>query len=284
MQHGAAVELLARAPMFRGLGGELLTAILQRGDTHQFGAGQALAVAGEPAGECLFILEGNVTLLDPEGRELEHKLEPGMSLNDMAMFVETDHFFDAVAVDDVAVFKFQREAMGNLMVEQPYLAAHFASNIKHNLARTADTLRELDDTLARSTPEVPQFDDAPPATEVAVKAVPDIAAGAVESAASFMSNGSDGPVSNGASNDVLNDMASDLPVQDLLADLNAARGPADQTPPEQGRGLKVFSSPAPRRSREVRPQSFSEPGSPIYGPDAGHGWSPANYARGNSTR
>ena len=98
MQHGAAVELLARAPLFRGLGGELLTAIVQMGDMLHFGAGQALALGGAPAYGGLFILQGKVSLENPEGCGLE----PGMSVSDMALFVETSHFCDAVAVDHVA--------------------------------------------------------------------------------------------------------------------------------------------------------------------------------------
>ena len=70
MQHRAAIELLARTPMFSGLGGELLTAIYQTGDMLEFGVGQSLTSAGAPADAGLFILDGKATLIESEGHEL----------------------------------------------------------------------------------------------------------------------------------------------------------------------------------------------------------------------
>ncbi|MFQ5625978.1 MAG: hypothetical protein ACE5FM_04915, partial [Methyloligellaceae bacterium] len=71
MQHDAAVELLARAPLFRGLGGELLRDISAGGAIQQFCAGQLIVEAGLPADAALFIVQGNATLQDATGRDLE---------------------------------------------------------------------------------------------------------------------------------------------------------------------------------------------------------------------
>jgi len=272
MQHEAAVELLASTPIFRGLGGKLLTAILQRGDICWYGVDQQLVVVGAPADGALFILEGKASLVDPDGNKLELKLEPGMSLNDMAMFVDTSHFYGAVVEDEVTVFTLGQDAMSQLMLEHPYLAAHFFRYIKQSLTVTAESLHELHDGLAGSMPEIPKADEAPLTNEAAA------------GAANSMADGLDARTSHGASKIMPTDVEFGLPVQDLLADLNAARGDADQTPPQPEHDQRVFPSLAPRRSREARQQTLSEPGSPIYGQAGGHDLSPANFARGSSTR
>jgi signal-transduction protein with cAMP-binding, CBS, and nucleotidyltransferase domain len=264
MQHGAVVELLARTPMFRGLGGELLTAIVQRGHLLRFGAGQMLAIAGEPADKSFFILEGKANFLDPEGNELDLELR---SINDMAMFVETNHFYGALAVDEVMVFSLPRDAMCSLMLEQPYLAGHFARSIKQNLAVTAESLRELDDMLDKSAPEISKMDEPPLANEVAIEAPGVIAFDEINAASEGMENGQRQAVQNSA----MNGPAGNLPVNNLLADLNAARENSDQIPPEQAHDQMAFPSHAPRQSPEVRPKTFSELVSPRYDQAVAHG-------------
>lgn len=280
MQHDAAVELLARAPMFLGLGGELLTAILQRGDMRHFGVGETLATAGKPARESLFILEGEVTLLDPGGCEIELKLHPGMSLNDMAMFVETSHFYGAEAEEEVAAFSLQRDVMSHLLLEQPYLAEHFTRTIRQKLTMMAGTLRELDETLSLSTPEVPSFDDTPLTNGASIDWTGDFENGAVKDSTDVMGNALVAQDPHG----IPDVMANSLPVQDLLADLNAARGRPDQIPPVRGHDQRALPSLAPRRSHEARSRTFSEPGLPTHGRADGPDLSPANSARGSSTR
>ncbi len=268
MQHDAAVELLARTPMFRGLGGELLTAILQGGSTRGFSAGQQLAVAGARADAGLFILSGNVTLVDSSGCSLEVQIVPGMFINEIAMFVETTHFYGAVAVDEVVAFSLPRAAMRLLMRQQPYLAVHFVRMISQNLEMTKATLRELDETLTLSTPKIPLFDEAPMAN----------------GAANGVSHGLGGGASNGASNGAPDDLASALPVQDLLAGLNKANGHSDQIPPVQEHDQKAFPNRAPHRSPLVKRRTTLEPASPRYGQAAGPGSNPASSVLGNSTR
>ncbi len=241
---------------------------------------QPFVVAGAPADGALFLLEGKASLVDPEGNKLELKLEPGMSLNDMAMFIDTSHFYGAVVEDEVIVFSFMRDAMSQLMLEHPYLAAHFSRCIKQILTRTAESLRELHDAFSGSIAEIPEADEAPRTNGATAGADNGVTDSSVNGGANRMADDFDAQ----ASFSVSNDAEFGLPVQDLLADLNAARGDADQTQPQPGHDQRVFPSLAPRRSREARQQTLSEPGSPIYGQAAGHDLSPANFARGSSTR
>ena len=249
MQHDATVELLASTPMFRGLDGELLTAIVQRGETCRYGVDQPFVVAGAPADGTLFILEGKASLVSPEGNKLELKLEPGMSLNDMAMFVDTSHYYGAVVEDEVTVFALMRDAMSQLMLKHPYLAAHFARCIKQILTVTAESLHQLYDDLARSMPEIPEVKLMPLPNGAAVEAANGVTNSSVNGGANGLAADFDAQVASGASNGVANHMEFGPPVQDLLADLNAARGDADQIPPEPEHDQRAFPSPAPRRSR-----------------------------------
>lgn len=268
MQHDAVVELLARAPMFRGLGGELLTAIWQRGGSRIFSAGQPLAVADTMADAGLLILDGHVTLIDSQGYAVEQNLEPGMFLNDMAIFVETGHFYTAVAEDEVTAFILPRDAMHQLMQQLPYLAAHFVRTITQKLTETKDSLIELDENLAQSRLENPQLDEAPITNLVASGENDDLAVGTV----------------NGNANGIAGELASALPMQDLLANLNKSIDHPDQIPPEPGHDQTAFPSHAPRRQPSARRRTISEPASPKYDQAAGHDLNLASSAHGNSTR
>ena len=151
MQHGAAAELLARLPLFDGLGDEYLTAIVERCETRQFGAGQVLAAADTPAESAQLVLEGEVALHDEGGRSMGQTRGPGAILDEMAMFVPTEHYPGAVAVEGGTVLELPRHVMGQILVEQPILAAQFAQNTRQNLARIARTLHELDTMLEESS-------------------------------------------------------------------------------------------------------------------------------------
>lgn len=168
MQHGAAAELLARLPLFNGLGAEYLTAIVERCETRQFGVGQVLAAADTPAESAQLILEGEVALHDEGGRSMGQTRGPGTILDEMAMFVPTEHYPGAIAVEGGTVLEMPRHVMGQMLVEQPILAAQFAQNTRQNLVRIAQTLHELDAMLEGSSaaldalpkPEISELEDA----------------------------------------------------------------------------------------------------------------------------
>lgn len=162
MQHGAAAELLAGTSLFRGLGGELLLAIIGRGETRRFSAGQPLAVAGARVEAALVILEGEAELEDASGLELGRVFGPGAILAPMGMFVETDHSAGMVAKSEVVALGLERGTVAQLMAEQPYLAAHFSHNVTQILASTTEVLREIENALARSTPTSDAPEEASP--------------------------------------------------------------------------------------------------------------------------
>lgn len=148
MQHDVTVELLARAPLFRGLGGELLGKLSRGGTLLRFRAEQPIASAGLAADAALFFISGSAKLQDRTGRDLGQNVGPGSMLCEMAMLVETSHVHGAVALDDVTILSISRETIGRLMAVEPALADILTRNIRHNLAVTAEKLRELDRQLS----------------------------------------------------------------------------------------------------------------------------------------
>ncbi len=306
MQHGAAVELLARVPVFHGLGGELLGVILQRGTIAHLRAGQTIAEAGVPAEAALFVLEGTARLQDASGRDLEPVAGPGTILCDMAMLIETSHIHGAVARSAVTLLGLPRDAIGQLMVAEPGLAAHFADNIRRNLAATAETLHRLDSLLAEPIDEGPYLDDgvqgdATDRPAAALQMAPEQPAGDTGGAAK---GGVNGGVNDGVNDGVnrfgpddagppvpeflrrpaavashfsaladrsMNETRPKVPVHDLLAELNGANGAANQIRPAPERDRMAAPSPAPRQPPAATRRPSSAPASPIHGQAAGHG-------------
>lgn len=294
MQHGTAVELLARAPVFHGLSGELLGVILQRSTTAQLRAGQTIAEAGTPAEAALFVIEGTATRRDASGRDLEPIMGPGAVLSEMAMLIETSHIHGAVARGAVIILSVSRAAMGQLMAAEPRLAAHFAGNIRRNLAATAETLQQLDSLLTEPIGAGPYSNDPAPRDETTLPAAglsvaPDQSApqsSGVENsgATGFGPNDADPPVPDflgqpaavasrfsALADRSVRGTSPAIPVHDLLADLNRANGAANQTRSAPVRDQTAAPSRAPHRPRAATPRLSSAPASPIHGQGAGRG-------------
>lgn len=294
MQHGAAVELLASSSMFRGLSGELLEAILQRGSIAHLCEGQTIARAGVPAEAALIILEGTAGLQDENGCDIEQIVGPGAVLCDMAMLIQTSHFHGAVARDAVTILSMSRVAMEQLMAANPQLAPQFAGNIRRNLAATAETLHQLDALLAEPIDVGPSLDTQPQMEETnpqiaASSMAPDQPAGET----SDVANGEDkiaAPEDTDASipeflrqpaavashfSSLVNRPASatraTVPVHDLLTELKRASGALGQTRSTRERDRKDGPSPAPRQQRAETRRPFSAPALPRHGQAAGHG-------------
>lgn len=310
MQHGAAAELLARSPLFGGLSGDLLRSIVERCALKQIGAGQVITIAGTPANSAYLVLEGEVALHDPRGRPLGETRDRGALLDEMAMFVETEHFPGAAAASNAWLLEIPRTVIGHLLIEQPHLAAQFAMNTKRNLARIAETLHRIDGMLLESsrtleavpagrmdiTPDGPDANGAargPSPLEIApLSASPSEAS--VRLAGRTAATGGAGRVNeqygqegggasgNGHAGERIN--GSDREAADLLAQLNAAFSQEAQTLREPAHDRTAFPSHALRRSPAQTLPPNADPGSPTRDPGAGPGSMPASLARGSSTR
>lgn len=306
MQHGAAAELLARTPLFRGVEGESLTAILRGGELQHYEAGQLIAVAGTTAETTFFILDGEVELRDTEARRVHSTLQPGMFLNQMAMFVETTNLFSAIALDRVVVLSLPPQSIAHAIFRQPYLAGIFAGNIRTELAATARTLHELERELEESMNGLPHCEadvepapganghdlvdgparefvesDIPCLPELEMMNGPGMPAPGVHPGGSMLEGGED---VRGAEVETQQSFWSKLQVTDLLAELRSSNDQTDRTRPEPERDRTASPSPAPRRQREARRTHVSGQGLPIYDQAGVRGSIVANPVHGNSTK
>lgn len=319
MQHGAAAELLARSSLFGGLSGDLLRSIVERCALKQIGAGQVITIAGTPADSAHLILEGEVALHDPRGRPLGETRGPGALLDEMAMFVETEHYPGAAAASNSWLLEIPRTVIGQLLMEHPHLAAHFAMNTRANLARIAETLRQLDGMLQESARALDAIhvpdDDSPPLAagqqetngagfkqsngrEAGAPDDPDRPESQVPAAFSprealaslariTAPNGGghadhDDMNGNGHTNGGHNGSAGKA--TDLLVQLNAAFSQESRTPREQARDRTAFPSRGLRPPLSDLGPLNAGPDSPTYDPDDGRDSMPASLAPGSSTR
>lgn len=308
MQHGAAVELLARTPLFHGVSGESLMAIMQGGELRRYDAGEFLAVAETAADAAIFVVEGEVRLTEADARPCHAKLQPGMFLNQMAMFIETSNLFNAVAEDEVMAFRLDAQSMGQVIYRQPHLAGLFAENIKRNLTTVAETLRGLDRDLEDSMNSLPEIEievepaiavngnDAPNHSgeeEIALLELPDMNGpdlselsailGPPAGEDDFLSEETVQQKEDAPAMESVEGFWSKLQVTDLLAELRSASSRIDQTPPEPVHDQTASPSPAPRRLREVRRPHVSGQGLPIHDQAGARGSIVASPALGNST-
>lgn len=244
MQHGAVAELLARSPMLCGLGSELLSAIILRGDMVRFDAGQPVTLAGTPADSAFFILEGRVALPEQGAEDKTPSLEPGSAISEMAMFVEMDHYHNSIALEDVTALQISRELMGHLVFERPVLAECFANNIRNNLTNVALLLQELDAELSASSLPEPELDTGSGDMGYPLLPAPAMEPEAANTLEDFQlpelhelevdmfgaENGEDSGAHEGAQ------------VRDIMSELSQFSLPPSQSPPEPEHDQTVFPS------------------------------------------
>ncbi len=233
MQHGAAAELLARVPVLRGIGGEFLSVIMQTGEPQRFTMHDTLAVSGMPADGAFVILEGQVALYTDDGRQFGDLLGPTDTVCEMAMIVETHHFFSAFGMSDGFALKFPYEPFGTLMRQYPWLAAHLARNIGQDLGATARTLHELDETLSASEAGLLPF------------------VGERDEKDEDATETQDLDEADGAMPSVLRDKSRG---EDLLVSLSEAISHSDRKTPEPEHGPMVSPSRALLQSLEDQPR------------------------------
>lgn len=301
MQYGASADLLSRLPLFSGLGNDTLLSIVQRCDIRPFSAGQVLSLADSPADAAILIIEGEVALHNAQGSPVGETRGPGAMLDEMAMFVTTDHFLGAVALSNGALLELSRHVFGQILAEQPALAHHFAQSTRQNLVRMADTLRELDSMLMQSEqllkalpaknekPDAPRISSYGQVNGSRENEQPDVLtpfgprealSGLAGRAAAASMNGE---VKNG-NGQTKNKASWSQQASDLIAQLNAAITPSDQTPRVQEHDQTAFPNRVLRQSHEEPLPKTAMPGSPRHDQVAGRDSTAASHGRDSSTK
>jgi CRP-like cAMP-binding protein len=145
---------LLRLEIFQGLKPLQITEIARQAERIVFKAGQVLIEDGAAGDAAIVVVSGEAvrTKAPMAGDDAEEPIEPGSMLGEMAMLIETDYSSTVVALGPVRALRISREAMLQMMLEDPNLAEHLVAKIARRLHGIAAELRKIDVVLA-SDPE-----------------------------------------------------------------------------------------------------------------------------------
>lgn len=149
----ALSALLVRLELFHELRPLQITEIVRRAEKVVFKPGQSLIADGEQGNAAIIIVSGEAVRTKAPMAPPDHEetIEPGSMLGEMAMLIETEYSSTVVARTAVRALRIQREAMLEMMLEDPKLAEHFVARIARRLHGIAAELRKIDVVLAEST-------------------------------------------------------------------------------------------------------------------------------------
>jgi CRP-like cAMP-binding protein len=149
MAIGKLVAPLLRVPLFAGLKPLQITEIARLAERCRFEQGDVITRAGDEADGAYLIASGLADRVAGEGgAAASEPIEPGSLVGEMAMLVEHRYGATVVARDRVLCLKITRAALRAQLEEDPALALHLQRRITDRLARVADDLRRIDETLA----------------------------------------------------------------------------------------------------------------------------------------
>ena len=148
------VAHLLRVELFHGLKPLQITEIAGRLERVTYRAGDVIAAIGEHADAALLLVAGRAETrgIDEDESEL---IEIGSLIAEMAMFIEYEFGTKIIATEAVKCLRLSREAMHELMLDDPSLAELLTRKITQRLAALADQLRDIDETLDAALPQMP---------------------------------------------------------------------------------------------------------------------------------
>jgi CRP-like cAMP-binding protein len=134
-----------RQELFQGLRPLALTEIVRRAERVVYRPGQKIISDGEEGDAAVLVIAGDAVRVKgaPDGAERE-PIEPGSLLGEMAMLVETEHTSTVVAETPVRALRIGRQAMFEIMADDPAVAEHFVDKVVRRLQHMADELRKID--------------------------------------------------------------------------------------------------------------------------------------------
>ena len=121
-QLGAELETMRRVP----LADEHVAAIRKIGSERTYGAGEMVAEVGKPIESFVYILDGEIEVVDPNsgGRLLESSLGPTQFMGEIGFLNGGSWFLGMRSVPETRVIEVEREAMLALMGRVPELSDH----------------------------------------------------------------------------------------------------------------------------------------------------------------
>lgn len=139
--------IVARCPLFADLAQGDLAALAQIGRYRQFEAGQGLFLAGDTPEGLHIVVQGRVRIfvLSPEsGREITLTVEePFMTVAELPSFDGGPYPAHAEALEDSVTLLLEQQALNDLLVSRPAIAAHLLRTMGRRLRRLVELLEQL---------------------------------------------------------------------------------------------------------------------------------------------
>lgn len=151
---------LLRLELFQDLRPLQITEIVRRAERIVYKPGQALISDGQHGDAAIIIISGEAVRTKAPMAPADHEelIEPGSMLGEMAMLIETEYSSTVIARTPVRALRIPREAMIEIMLDDPRLAEHFVAKVARRLHNIASELRKIDVVLAETSPDNDDLD------------------------------------------------------------------------------------------------------------------------------
>src|SRR5450432_2948585 len=156
---GADLEVMKRVPLAAGH----IDAIRAIGRERSYGAGDIMARIGDPMDRFLYVVEGEIEVLDPysEKRLGDATLGPGQFVGELSFLSGGNYFLAMRAVSRIVTIEVAREAMLDLMARVPELSDHiitvFAARRQQLVERRSSSIKVIGSELDPDIQKVGAF-------------------------------------------------------------------------------------------------------------------------------
>lgn len=137
------ISVLESTSLFRGLGREVLQAIIDKAERKQFDSGDEIIEEHAPGDHLYVILSGKVQIsktIEPVGKQLLHDFGPGEFFGEMALLDDMPRSAEVTALEACELLRIPREQFDYLIHHSTKVAANILSAVTKRLRQTNDTL------------------------------------------------------------------------------------------------------------------------------------------------
>jgi thioredoxin reductase (NADPH) len=156
---GADLEVMKRVPLAAGH----IDAIRAIGRERSYGAGDIMARIGDPMDRFLYVVEGEIEVLDPysDKRMGDATVGPGQFVGELSFLSGGNYFLGMRAVSRTVTIEVAREAMLDLMARVPELSDHiitvFAARRQQLIERRSSSIKVIGSELDPDIQKVGAF-------------------------------------------------------------------------------------------------------------------------------
>lgn len=136
-ESAVGIDDLEDLPLFAGLDGDDLEAILRTGHPASFKAGETLVERGDPGDAMYIVLSGTAEVV-VGGRS--HRITKGDFLGEMAVLAGKKRMATVTAVEDVEALQVSAEHFQTLLLERPRIALAIIKSMVERLREAQDRI------------------------------------------------------------------------------------------------------------------------------------------------